>query len=235
MLGTIVNALAIIVGAFFGILLKKGIPEKISDLVMKAVGLCVLYVGISGALEGKNSLVMIISMVLGAVIGELLDLDDKLKRLGLFCEEKLSKNKENGTFAEGFVTASLLFCVGAMAIVGPLQSGLSNDNSTLFTKSILDGISSIIFASQFGVGVILSALAVFVYQGSIALLAQWVAPVLSEAAICEMTCVGSLLIIGLAFNILKITKLKVMNFVPSIFLVPVVLWAYDFIANIITR
>lgn len=235
MLGTIVNALAIIVGAFFGILLKKGIPEKISDLVMKAVGLCVLYVGLSGALEGKNSLVMIISMVFGAVIGGLLDLDDKLKRLGLFCEEKLSKNKENGTFAEGFVTASLLFCVGAMAIVGPLQSGLSNDNSTLFTKSILDGISSIIFASQFGVGVMLSALAVFVYQGSIALLAQWVAPVLSEAAICEMTCVGSLLIIGLALNILKITKIKVMNFVPAIFLVPIVLWAYNFIANFITR
>lgn len=235
MLGTIVNALAIIVGAFFGILLKKGIPEKISDLVMKAVGLCVLYVGLSGALEGKNSLVMIISMVFGAVIGGLLDLDDKLKRLGLFCEEKLSKNKENGTFAEGFVTASLLFCVGAMAIVGPLQSGLSNDNSTLFTKSILDGISSIIFASQFGVGVMLSALAVFVYQGSIALLAQWVAPFLSEAAICEMTCVGSLLIIGLALNILKITKIKVMNFVPAIFLVPIVLWTYNFIANFITR
>ncbi len=232
MLGTIVNALAIIVGAFFGILLKKGIPEKISDLVMKAVGLCVLYVGLSGALEGKNSLVMIISMVFGAVIGGLLDLDDKLKRLGLFCEEKLSKNKENGTFAEGFVTASLLFCVGAMAIVGPLQSGLSNDNSTLFTKSILDGISSIIFASQFGVGVMLSALAVFAYQGSIALLAQWVAPVLSEAAICEMTCVGSLLIIGLALNILKITKIKVMNFVPAIFLVPVVLWIYEFIVKL---
>lgn len=235
MLGTIVNALAIIAGAILGILLKKGIPEKISTIIMQAVGLCVLYIGLSGTLKGENSLVIIISMVLGAILGSILDLDDKLNKLGLFCEKNFSKSGGNGNFAQGFVTASLLFCVGAMAIVGPLQSGLSNDNSTLFTKSILDGISSIIFASQFGIGVSLSALAVFVYQGTIALLAQWVAPILSEVAICEMTCVGSLLIIGLALNILKITKIKVMNFVPAIFLVPIVLWTYNFIANFITR
>ncbi len=231
MLGTIVNALAISFGAILGVFLKKGITEKISDLVMKAVGLCVFYVGFTGALQGKNTLVMIISMALGAVIGGALDLDEKLVRLGNFFERKLSKNGEKGTIAEGFVTASLLFCVGAMAIVGPLQSGLSNDNSTLFTKSILDGISSVIFASQFGFGVILSAVAVLLYQGSIALLAQWVAPFLSDAAVCEMTCVGSLLIIGLSFNMIGITKIKVMNFVPAIFLAPCVLWVYDFIVN----
>lgn len=231
MLGTIVNALAISLGSLFGILLKKGIPEKISDLIMKAVGLCIFYVGFTGALEGKNTLVMIISMALGAIIGGALDLDDKLIRLGNFFERKLSKNSEKGTLAEGFVTASLLFCVGAMAIVGPLQSGLLNDNSTLFTKSILDGISSIIFASQFGFGVILSALAVILYQGSIALLAQWVAPLLSDAAVCEMTCVGSLLIIGISFNMIGITKLKVMNFVPAIFLAPCVLWVFDFVVK----
>ncbi len=233
MLGTIVNAVTVIVGSLLGLLLKKGIPSKISDIVMKAVGLCVFYVGFTGALEGKNTLVMIISMAIGAVVGSLLDLDEKLQKLGLFFEKKFSKSGEKGTVAEGFVTASLLFCVGAMAIVGPLQSGLSGDNSTLYTKSILDGISSVIFASQFGGGVILSAGAVFVYQGAIAILAQWVAPFLSDAAICEMTCVGSLMIIGLAFNMIGITKLKVMNLVPAIFLAPCVLWIYDFIAKIL--
>ena len=231
MLGTIVNAVAIILGSLIGITIKKGIPKKISDIVMKGVGLCVLYIGISGALEGNNTLVLVISMALGAVIGQLLDLDLRLQNLGDFLSKKFKSKDESNTVGEGFVTASLLFCVGAMAIVGPLQSGLSGDNSTLYTKSILDGIASIIFASQFGLGVILSSIAVFIYQGVIAVLATWIAPFLTDLAIAEMTCSGSVIIIALALNVLGITKIKVMNLVPAIFLSPLVLYLFDFISK----
>lgn len=232
MLGTIVNAVAIIIGSLIGITIKKGIPKKISDIVMKGVGLCVLYIGISGALQGNNTLVLVISMALGAVIGQLLDLDLRLERLGDFLSKKFKSKDESNTVGEGFVTASLLFCVGAMAIVGPLQSGLSGDNSTLYTKSILDGIASIIFASQFGLGVILSSVAVFIYQDVIAVLATWIAPLLTDLAIAEMTCSGSVIIIALALNVLGITKIKVMNLVPAIFLSPLVLYLFDFISKI---
>jgi uncharacterized membrane protein YqgA involved in biofilm formation len=233
MLGTIVNAVAIIIGSLMGVLIKKGVPVKISDIVMKAVALCVLYIGISGALKGNNTLVLVVSMALGAVIGQLLDLDKWLHKLGDFLSKKLKSKDQNMSVGEGFVTASLLFCVGAMAIVGPLQSGLAGDNSTLYTKSILDGIASIIFASQFGIGVMLSAAAVFVYQGAIAVMATWIAPFLNDLAIAEMTCVGSVIIIALALNILGITKIKVMNLVPAIFLSPLVLYLFDFISKIL--
>ena len=233
MLGTIVNAITVIIGSLVGVLIKKGIPQKISDLVMKGVGLCVLYIGISGALEGNNTLVLVISMALGAVIGGLIDLDKWLNKLGDFLSSKFKSKNQNISIGEGFVTASLLFCVGAMAIVGPLQSGLSGDNSTLYTKAILDGISSIIFASQFGIGVILSAVMVFIYQGAIALLATWIAPFLNDLAIAEMTCVGSVIIIALALNILGITKIKVMNLVPAIFLSPVILYLFNYISKLL--
>jgi uncharacterized membrane protein YqgA involved in biofilm formation len=219
MLGTLVNVAAVIVGSLAGLLLKKGIPEKISDTVMKGVALCVLYIGISGSLVGTNTLVAIISMVLGAVIGTLLDLDGKLNRLGERVQEKLKGRAGAGSsVAEGFVAASLLFCVGAMAVVGSIQSGINGEHSTLFTKALLDGISSIVLASTLGLGVILSAGAVLVYQGAITLLAQWVAPFLSDYAVAEMSCVGSLLIVALALNMLGITKLKTANYLPGVFI-----------------
>lgn len=222
MLGTIVNALAVIAGAFVGLLLKKGIPEKISDVVMKGVALCVLYIGISGALSGTNTLITIISIVIGAVVGSLLDIDRRLNSLGEFAERKLSKGDEKTSIAEGFVSASLLFCVGSMAIVGSIQSGLTGNHEMIYTKSMLDGISAIIFTSTLGAGVFLSAAAVLVYQGAIVLCAQWVQPFLSDYAVAEMTCVGSLLIIALALNMLGITKLKTANYLPAVF-VPIVL------------
>lgn len=222
MLGTIVNTLAVIIGGAIGLLFKKGLPEKLSDTLMKGLGLCTLYIGITGALEGQNTLIIILSIVIGALIGEGIDLDDKLNRLGALIESKFKKEDGKVTIAEGFVTASLLFCVGAMAIVGSLQSGLTGDHQTLFTKSMLDFVAAIIFASSLGVGVLLSAGFVLVYQGAITLLAQWISPFLSEVVIGEMTCVGSLIIIGLALNMLGITKLKVMNYVPAIF-IPIIL------------
>ena len=182
---------------------------------MKGVGLCVLYIGLDGCLAGENTLVAILSMVLGAIVGTALDLDGKLTALGDFIENRLKAG--GGGISAGFVTASLLFCVGAMAIVGSLQSGLTGDHTTLYTKALLDGISAIVFAASLGFGVLLSAAAVLVYQGVITLLAQAIAPVLNEAVIAEMTCVGSLLIIVLGLNMLGCTKIKVMNYVPAVF------------------
>ena len=223
MLGTIVNTIAVIIGAGIGMFLKKGIPDKLADTMMKGLGLCTLFLGISGSLDGQNSLIMIISIVAGALIGEGIDLDAKLNQLGNWLENKF-KSKDGGkvSIAEGFVSASLLFCVGAMTIVGSLQSGLQGNHEMLFNKSMLDFVAAIIFASSMGIGVMLSAAFVLVYQGAITLLAQWVAPVLSDVVIAEMNCVGSVIIIGIALNLLGITKLKVMNYVPAIF-IPIIL------------
>ena len=203
--------------------LKKGIPQRLSDTMMKGLGLCTLFLGISGSLDGQNSLILIISIVVGALIGEGIDLDEKLNQLGNWLENRFkSKDGSKISVAEGFVSASLLFCVGAMTIVGSLQSGLQGNHEMLFNKSMLDFVAAIIFASTMGVGVMLSAAFVFVYQGAITLLAQWVAPVLSDVVIAEMNCVGSVIIIGIALNLLGITKLKVMNYVPAIF-IPIIL------------
>lgn len=226
MLGTIVNTIAVVVGAVIGLLLKKGLPEKMADTLMKGLGLCTLFLGISGSLKGENSMILILSMVVGIVIGEALDLEDKVNRLGQWVEKSF-KNK-SGTkvsIAEGFVTASLLFCVGAMTIVGSLQSGLQGNHEMLFNKSMLDFVAAIIFASTLGIGVAFASVFVLVYQGAITLLAQWVAPFLTDRVINEMTCVGSVIIIGLALNMLGITRLRVMNFVPAIFL-PILICAF---------
>ncbi len=223
MLGTIVNTITVIIGASIGLLLKKGIPERLSDTLMKGIGLCSLFLGIKGSLDGQNSLIMIISIVIGALIGEGTDLDGKINRLGKWLENKFnSKKGEKVSIAEGFVSASLLFCVGAMTIVGALQSGLQGNHEMLFNKSMLDFVSALIFASSMGIGVMFSAAFVFVYQGALTMLAQWVAPVLSDVVIAEMNCVGSVIIIGIGLNLLGITKLKVMNYVPAIF-IPILL------------
>lgn len=223
MLGTIVNSAGILAGALLGLVFKRGIPEKMSDTLMKGLGLCTLFIGLTGAMKGENSMIIIISVIIGTLIGEGFDLEDKLNRLGKWLEKKVvGKSSGKGSFAEGFVTSSLVVCVGAMAIVGSLQSGLVGNHDILYNKAILDFVISIIFASTMGVGVMFSAGMVFIYQGTITLLAQWISPFLTDAVINEMTCVGSIIIIGLAFNMLGMTKLKVMNYVPAVF-VPIIL------------
>lgn len=218
MLGVLVNTAAVIVGSSIGLVAKKIIPKKCADFVMTALALCVLYIGISGTLEGENAIVVIISMVVGSIIGFALKLDDHLNNLGDRVEARFNKGDGTVSIAEGFVTTSLLFCVGAMTIVGSLQAGLTGDNTMLYTKSSLDFISSIIFASTLGIGVMLSAAFVLVFQGAIVLLAQFIAPVLTDPIIANMTCVGSLLIIAIGLNMLKVTKIKVMDMVPAIFI-----------------
>ncbi|MDR0840598.1 MAG: DUF554 domain-containing protein [Christensenellaceae bacterium] len=216
MLGTIVNAAAIVAGSAVGLLLKKGIPPRMTDAIMRGVGLCILYIGISGSLQGTNALIAILAMVLGAITGTLLNLDDKLKALGDLAQRHMRAGEEGGISA-AFVTASLLFCVGSMSVVGSLQSGLVGDHTMLFTKSMLDGISAIVLTASMGVGIMLSAAAVLVFQGAIALLSQLLAPVLSPTVVAEMSCVGSILIIALGLNMLEVTKIKVMNYMPAIF------------------
>lgn len=216
-LGTIVNAAAIVAGCTIGMLAKRGISQRVMDAVMKGVALCIVYIGIDGMLEGSKTLAVIIAMALGAGIGTLLDLDGKMSKLGDIVEKRLAGG--GAGIAQGFVTASLIFCVGAMAVVGSLQSGLSGDNSTLYTKALLDGISSMVLTASLGVGVGLSAVCVLVYQGALTLLAGLLSPVLSDAVIAEMTCVGSILIMALGLNMLGITKLKVMDYILAIFLV----------------
>ncbi|MEA4993817.1 MAG: DUF554 domain-containing protein [Oscillibacter sp.] len=235
MIGTMVNALAILAGSVAGLSLARiakhlpmaeggALGQRLQDTVMKSVALCVLYIGVSGSLKGQNMLIVILSMVLGALLGELLDLDRRMRSLGDWVQKKTERLLPGGTasVSEGFVAASLLFCVGAMAIVGALQDGLTGDHSTLFAKALLDGISAVIFASSLGVGVAFSAVTVFLFQGSIAALAALISPLLGDAVIAEMTCAGSLLIIALSLNMLGITKIKVMNMTPAC-LLPILL------------
>lgn len=218
MLGVLVNVGGVILGALVGMLLKKGLPEKFAKAMTTAVALAVLYIGIDGAMSGENTLVLVLAMVIGGLVGTLLDLDKRLENLGKRVETRFSKGNGNVKIAEGFVSATLLFCVGAMTIVGPLNSGLTGDHEMQFTKAILDLISAVVLTSALGGGVMLSALSVLVVQGSIVLLAQVIAPFLTDYVIGEMTCVGSVLIIALALNLMGVTKIKLMNFVPGIFL-----------------
>ena len=220
--GTLVNSAAIVAGSLAGVLIGKFIPERFSDAVEKGAALCVLYIGVDGMLAGEKTLVAILSIVLGALIGEGLRLDDRIHALGDWVERRFGGKQQKTPLSEGFVSASLLFCVGAMAIMGALDSGLTLDHSTLYAKSTLDGITSIVYSSAMGIGVALSALPVLLYQGLIALLASVIEPYLTAAVILEMKCVGSILIVGLSLNMLGLTKLKVMNYVPAVFL-PVLL------------
>ena len=216
MLGVIANTLAVFLGGGLGLLLKKGIPERMSRAVMLALALCTLYMGIDGALAGERTIVLIISMVLGTIVGTALDLDGKINRLG----EKLS-GRFQGNVTEGFMTGSLLFCIGAMAIVGAMDAGLQGDNRVYFTKSVLDLFGSCMLGSTLGVGVMLSGVSVFVVQGLLVLLAGLLRSALSDSAmVAELVCCGNVIIIGMGLNLLGVTKLKIANFLPAILFAP---------------
>ena len=218
-LGTIVNCITVALGSLIGLLFHKGIPQRISEQLMKALGLCTLFIGVQGAFKGENALVMILSMVLGVLAGELVDIDRHFTALMERIEAKFSKKRKGKhSLAEGFISASLLFCIGSMTLVGAINAGVSGDQTMLYTKATLDLCSSIVFASTLGGGVLLSVAFVAVYQGGITLLAHFAAPLLQTGTINEMTCVGSLLIIGTGLNLLGITKLKLMNYLPAMFL-----------------
>lgn len=218
MLGVTVNFLAIITGGSVGSLLKKGIPERLTKMVIYALGLCVIYIGISGAFQGENTLVLVISMALGTIIGELIDIDKHFTKFAERIGNKFQKPGSESRFADGFVTGTLMFCIGAMAIMGSFDAGLTGDNTTLYTKALLDGISAVAFASAMGIGVAFSAFCVLLYQGALVLLSQYISVFISDYMVAEMTCAGSLLIMMICINMLDITNIKVMNMLPAVFM-----------------
>ena len=228
MIGVLVNVATVVIGSLIGLLLRGGIPKKLTNAVMFSLGVCVVYIGISGALNGNNPLVAILSMAFGTLVGTLLDLDGKLGKLGELIG-RIAPRKRDGvsvSVAEGFVSGSLVFCVGAMTIVGSLSAGLSGDNSTLFTKAVLDLISSCMLAATLGIGVLLASGTVLVYQGALVLLAGLLAPVLSDAMVDELTCVGSLMLICLGLNIMNVSKIKVADLLPALLFVPLFTWLF---------
>ena len=217
MIGTLINCLAIVLGSSLGLLLRRGMKENISKTVMQGIGLSVILIGVSGAIKTQNTLLVILSMVIVGVVGALIDIDAKMNRLGAWAQSKLSRGQdEENTFAKGFVTASLVYCVGAMAVVGAVDSGIRGDHSTLIAKAALDGVTAVIFSSSLGIGVMLSAVPVLVYQGAIALLGSAITPLLSDAVVTEMSAVGGLLIMGIGINMLLDKDIKVANLLPAI-------------------
>lgn len=222
MLGVIVNVITVLIGSTIGLLFKKGIPEKVSTAAMIGLGACTLYIGISGSLCGENVLILIASVVLGTIVGTLLNIDGAINRLASKVESKFKKQDLNISIAEGIITATLLFCVGSMTVTGSIQAGLTGDNSVLITKAMLDLVSSMMLASSLGIGVLLSSVAVFIIQGGLVLLAGLISPLMSTGAINEMTCAGSILIIMIGTNLMGITKIKVADFLPAILFAPII-------------
>ena len=218
MVGVIINVAAVLAGGTLGLLLGGRVPQRLRETIMQGLALCILLIGAQGALETANVLAVIVCMVAGGLLGEALDIEKRLESLGALAERKFAHGGKNGRFAQGFITASLLFCVGAMAVVGSLNAGLTGDNSTLIAKAALDLVTAVFFAAALGPGVLLAAAAVLVYQGAIALMAGWLAPVLTDAIVTEMSAVGGLLIMGLSFNMLGMAKIRVGNLLPAIFL-----------------
>ena len=214
LIGTLVNVAAIAVGTVVGVALKHRLPERVNSIAIQALGLVTALIGIKMMMTTQNVLVVLVSMVIGGVLGEVLRIEGRLDDLGARVEAKFSK--ERGTFAKAFVTSSLLYCVGPMAIVGALQDGLRGEYSILLTKSGLDGIASVAFASTLGIGVLFSTLPVAAYQGGITIGASALEPYLSSSIVGEMTAVGGLLILGIALNILQVVKIKVGNLLPAI-------------------
>jgi len=214
LLGTLANVLAIAIGTLVGFALKQRLPERISSIAMQGLGLVTALIGLKMMIATQNVLVVLASIVIGGVLGELLRIEERIDRVGARVEARFSK--ERGTFARAFVTSTLLYCVGPMAIVGALQDGLRGDYSVLLTKSIMDGIASVAFASTLGIGVLFSALMVGAYQGGISIGASLLEPYLTSAMITEMTATGGLLILGIAMNLLQITKIRVANLLPGI-------------------
>jgi uncharacterized membrane protein YqgA involved in biofilm formation len=220
MLGPLVNALAVVVCSLLGCFVIKGIPARYEEIIKKAIGLSIVYVGIKGAFDNERVLLLIMSMVIGSVIGELININKLMDRCGSWAEKSLGMS--GGTFSKGFVSASILFCTGSMAIVGSMQSGLLGNHEMLFTKSILDASIALVFASSMGIGVIFSAIPVFVYQGGIVLASLAIKDLLTADIITEMSAVGSLIVAAIGFNFLGVKEIKVANLIPAMF-IP---WAY---------
>lgn len=230
MTGTLVNVAGIIIGSLVGLVFKKGIPERVNEAILKVEGLAIAIIGLNGLLgsmitvdaaTGKlrdsGSLLLLVSLVVGCLAGELLRLDDRFNQFGLWIEGKI----KTGGFARGFVTASLLFSIGAMSVIGPINEGISGDSSILYIKTMLDGTTSIVLASALGAGVLFSCVPVLVVQAVPALLARQIAPLISDQLLSMFCMVGYAIVICIGVNFLANTKIKVANLLPAL-IIPVV-------------
>ena len=235
MIATLINAGLILLGSIIGLMFKNKISNRFSTVIMQALALCVAGIGISNILKTDDALCVIICMALGTLIGEALNLEARLDHAGEFLRRKLIKDGGSSRFTEGFVTATLVYCIGAMAITGSIEAGLNHDYSTIISKGVIDGVTSITFAAAMGVGVAFSIIPLTVYQGAITLLAGVVGPYLSAPVIAAMTATGGTIIVGIAINMLSIpnVKIRVGNMLPAIFLpiayIPLVSWLTAFI------
>ena len=223
-LGTLANCVAIIIGALLGVFCKRGLPEKWQETMMSSIALCILIIGVQMALKTQNIIIVIFSLVLGAIVGEILDIEAAMNRLGQYLGNKLSQGDGSAAaaIAAGFVNASILFCSGAMAILGSIQDGLAADHTTLFAKATLDGLISLILSANLGIGVALSALSVGIYQGSITLLAGFVGPLVTEAMLAEITASGGIMVMAIGCNMLKITQIRIGNLLPGMLFAAVI-------------
>lgn len=231
MIATFINAGLVLLGSLIGLLFKNRISDRFSVVITQALALCVLGIGISNVLKSSDTLCVIICLVVGTVIGEVLRIEDRLDGAGEFLRRRLIREQGSGSrFTEGFVTSTLIYCIGAMAITGSIEAGLNHNYSILISKGVIDGVSSITFAAAMGVGVAFSVIPLTIYQGVITLLASVVGPYLSESVIAGMTATGGTLIVGLAINMLNVpnVKIRVGNMLPGIFLpiiyIPIVNW-----------
>lgn len=216
-MGTIVNVGTVVLGSLVGVFLNSRLPKNINHTVMQGLALSTALIGIKMGMETQNLLIVVLSLVIGGIIGELLDIEEKFDRMGKWLEERFdSQESGSGNFTKGFVSTSLLFCVGPMAIMGAIENGLTGNYNILLTKAVMDGFAAVAFASSLGIGVLFSSLSVFVYQGSLTLLASLVKNFLTDPVVREMTATGGVLIIGLALNILGIARVKVGNLLPAI-------------------
>lgn len=220
MIATVVNVALVLVGSVLGLLFRRFISPKMVSVLTHALGLCVAGIGISSLISTQDMLCVIVCMVVGTVIGQGLDIEARLERGGEWLRQRADKGNPNSRFTESFVSAALLFCVGAMAITGSIEAGLNQNYSILLSKGVIDGVSAISFAATMGLGVAFSVIPLFLYQGAITLLAGWAGPYLPQAVIVEMSAVGGALIVGIAINMLGLgrEKIKVGNMLPAMFL-----------------
>lgn len=216
-MGTIVNVIAILIGGALGLIFRKRFPERIAQTALQVMGLFTLVVGISMALKGEELILVLISLAVGAMLGEWLNIEGALDRFGGWVERRLKVTE--GSPAKGFIYASLVYCVGSMAIVGSIADGVQGDASILITKSLMDGIISIPFAAGMGAGVLGSALPILVYQGGLTLLAAQLQPLFSPELIRELTAVGGVMVMGIGINILGLQKVRVGNFLPGLLVI----------------
>ena len=212
--GTIFNCITVLAGSLLGLAIGKLIPEKIQGTIFNCLGLFTLYVGINMALNTKHSIAVVLSLVLGAVTGELMGIEKKLNSLGDVLKKKF--NAKNSSFNEGFVNASLLFCVGSMAVIGAFEDGLRHNPEILMTKGIMDGIVSILFAGSFGIGALFSIVPMFIYQGTLTFLAVWAEPFITADMYANISGIGGLMIMGIGLNLLKITKINLGDMLPGL-------------------